>query len=263
MFVKPDNKLAKPNNKLMAGRVVLVTGASRGIGAATAKLLASQGAAVAINYHSSSEAAASVLKEIQAEGGKGLTIQADVKDEAQVAAMVRQVSETFGSIDTIVLNASIKFVTASFEAYQWSDFEAKLVGEIKAAFNCCKAVTPTMIERGKGCIIAVSSAASRLPKEGLIAHNTAKSGIDAFVKSLALELGPHGIRVNAVAPGLTQTDTASTIPEAIKDTARQMTPLRKLAKPDDIAKAILLLASSEANFITGAYLPVSGGIQML
>ncbi|MEM6404325.1 MAG: SDR family oxidoreductase, partial [Cyanobacteria bacterium P01_D01_bin.116] len=98
---------------------------------------------------------------------------------------------------------------------------------------------------------------------GLISHNTAKSGIDGFVKSLALELGPHGIRVNAVAPGLTQTDSTASIPQVMKDAAIGMTPLRRIAEPDDIARAILLLASSEANFITGAYLPVSGGIQML
>ena len=263
MLTQSNNHLTQSKNKLMAGRVVLVTGASRGIGAATAKLLASQGAAVGVNFHSNSSAASSVLEEIEAEGGKAITVKADVKDEAQVEAMIQQVSEEFGSIDTLILNASIKFATAPFVEYKWSDFEEKLVGELKAAFYCCKAVAPSMVERKQGCIVVTSSAASRIPTPGLISHNTAKSGIDGFVKSLALELGPHGIRVNAVAPGLTQTDATATIPQVMKDAAIQMTPLRRIAKPDDIAKAILLLASSEANFITGAYLPVSGGIQML
>lgn len=263
MLAQSNNQSVQSNNKLMAGRVVLVTGASRGIGAATAKLLASQGAKVGINYYGNSPAASSVLEEIEAGGGKAVTVKADVKDEAQVEAMVQQVSEAFGPIDTLVLNASIKFATASFLEHKWSDFEEKLVGELKAAFYACKAVAPSMIEQQQGCIVAISSAASRIPTPGLISHNTAKSGIDGFVKSLALELGPHGIRVNAVAPGLTQTDSTASIPQVMKDAAIGMTPLRRIAEPDDIARAILLLASSEANFITGTYLPVSGGIQML
>ena len=250
-------------SKLMKDRVVLVTGASRGIGAATAKLLGRHGAAVGVNYYSSETAAQEVVDAIASEGGKALAVKADVQDSQQVEAMVKQVSEAFGSIDTLVLNANASFAIAPFVDHKWEDFEAKLLGELKGAFFPCKAVVPSMIEHKRGCIIAVSSAASRQASEGFCSHSTAKSGLDGFVKSLALELGPHGIRVNAIAPGLTVTDATAFIQQEHKDAVAQMTPLRRNGLPEDVASAILLLASEEARFITGAYLPVNGGIQML
>lgn len=250
-------------SKLMTDRVVLITGGSRGIGAATAKLLGRHGAAVGVNYFSSEAAAQQVVDEISSEGGKALAVKADVRDPHQVEAMVQQVSEAFGPIDTLVVNANASFAIAPFVDYNWEDFETKLLGELKGAFFPCKAVVPSMIEHKRGCIIAVSSGASRHASPGFCAHSTAKSGLDGFVKSLALELGPHGIRVNAIAPGLTVTDATAFIPQEQKDAAAQMTPLRRNGLPEDVASAILLLASEEARFITGAYLPVSGGIQML
>lgn len=250
-------------SKLMTGRVALVTGASRGIGAATAQLLARHDAAVGVNYHGNEAAAQQVVDAIAAEGGKAVAVKADVRDAAAVEAMVQQVTEALGSIDTLVLNANASFAIAPFVEYLWEDFEAKLLGELKGAFYPCKAVVPSMIEQKRGCIIAVSSGLSRYPSEGFCVHSTAKSGLDAFVKSLAVELGPHGIRVNAVAPGLTLTDATAFQPQEQKDTSAQMTPLRRNGLPEDVASAILLLACEEARFITGAYLPVSGGIQML
>lgn len=249
--------------KLMTDRVVLVTGASRGIGAATAKLLARHGAAVGVNYYGNEAAAQQVVDAITAEGGRALAVRADVKNSSQVEAMVDTVAQEFGSIDTLVLNAGGHFAVAPFLEYRWEDFEAKLLGEMKAAFYPAKAVAPSMVEQKRGSIIAVSTGMSRYPSEGFIALGTAKSALDAFVKSLALELGPHGIRVNAVAPSLTLTDAAAFTPQEQKDAISQMTPLRRNGLPDDIAGAILLLASEEARFITGAYLPVGGGILML
>ncbi len=250
-------------SKLMTGRVVLITGASRGIGAATTKLLASQGAAVGVNYFGSEAAAQQVVDAIATAGGKALAVKADVQDSSQVEAMVQQVTEAFGFIDTLVINANASFAIAPFVEYRWEDFEAKLLGEMKGAFYPCKAVVPSMIEQKRGCIIAVSSGLSRYPSQGFCAHSTAKSGLDAFVKSLAVELGGHGIRVNAVAPGLTLTDATAFQPQEQKDLSAQMTPLKRNGLPEDVAGAILLLASEQARFITGAYLPVSGGIQML
>ncbi len=250
-------------SKLMTGRVALITGASRGIGAATAKLLANHGAAVGVNYFGSEAAAQQVVDAIAAANGKALAVKADVRDSSQVEAMVQQVTEAFGFIDTLVINANASFAIAPFIDYRWEDFEAKLLGELKGAFHPCKAVVPSMIEQKQGCIIAVSSGLSRYPSEGFCAHSTAKSGLDAFVKSLAVELGPHGIRVNAVAPGLTLTDATAFQPQEQKDLSARMAPLGRNGLPEDVAGAILLLASEEARFITGAYLPVSGGIQML
>lgn len=249
--------------KLLQDQVVLVTGASRGIGAATAKLLASHGAAVGVNYYSSESAAQEVVDDIKKDGGKAIAIKANVTEMPEVEFMVQQVTEAFGAIDTLVLNANASFAIAPFLDHKWEDFEAKLLGELKGAFYPCKVVAPSMVEHKRGCIIAVSSVSGRYASEGFISHTTAKSGLDGFVKSLALELGPHNIRVNAVAPGLTATDATSFIPQEQKDNVAQMTPLRRLGQPEDIAGAILLLASEQARFITGSYLIVNGGLQMI
>lgn len=248
---------------LLENRVVLVTGASRGIGAATAKLLAANGAAVGVNYFRSEAPARALVAEIEAVGGRGVALAADVRDRMQVEAMVATLATTFGPVDTLVVNASIGFPVKPFTDFEWADFEAKLIGEMKAAFNCCQAVTPSMIARRQGCIIAISSGLSRHAGPGFVAHSTAKSGLDAFVRALALELGPHGIRVNTVAPGLTLTDATAWIPEEHKEASAMATPMGRNGLPEDIAGAVLMMASDYSGFVTGSYLPVSGGVLML
>jgi len=248
---------------LLKDRVVLVTGASRGIGAATAKLLAAHGASVAVNYFTSEDAANQVVGAITAEGGRAQAFPADVRDRGQVDAMVDKVTAAFGPVDTLVSNASIGFPVTPFVEFSWDDFEAKLTGELKAAFFCCQAVVPAMIKRGSGDIIAISSGLSRHAGPGFVAHSTAKSGLDAFVRALALELGHHGIRVNTIAPGLTLTDATAHIPEQQKKAAAEHTPLGRNGLPEDIAGAVLMMASRHCGFVTGTYLPVSGGTLML
>lgn len=249
--------------KLLQNRVALVTGASRGIGAATAKLFAHHGAAVGVNYYSSESAAQEVVKAIAAEGGKALAVKGDVREFEQVEAMVQQVTDALGAIDTLVLNANALFKPTPFTEYKWEDFEAKLVGELKSAFYPCKAIVPSMIDHKRGCIIAVSSVAARYFIEpGMIAHSTAKSGLDAFVKSLAVELGTHNIRVNAVAPGVTITDALSSMPQEWIDRMAQQNPLGRNGTPEDVAGAILMLAIEAAGFVTGTYLMVNGGAQI-
>jgi 3-oxoacyl-[acyl-carrier protein] reductase len=242
--------------------VGVVRGASRGFGAATAKRLARAGAAVAVNYFQSETAAGEVVAAIRESGGTAAAFRADVRDAAQCEAMAREVREKLGRVDALVLNASITFPIVPFLSYRWEEFEAKLTGELRAAFFCCKAFAPDMVERRRGAIVAVSSGLSRQPGEGFCAHSTAKSGLDAFAKSLALELGPHGVRVNVVAPGLTLTDATSFLPQKDKDGIAQMTPLKRNALPEDVAGAVLFLVSEEARFVTGTYLPVSGGAHM-
>ena len=248
---------------LLKGRVVVVTGASRGIGAASARLLARHGAAVGVNYFQSGEKARKVVADIQAEGGKAVALKADVRDRAQVDAMAREAAKALGPVDTLVVNASISFPIVPFLEYRWEDFEAKLSGELKAAFFCCKAFIPPMVERKTGCVIGISSGLSRHPGNGFCAHSTAKSALDSFMKSLAFELGPKGIRVNVVAPGLTDTDATAFQSKEEKDYVARMTPLKRIGLPEDVAGAVLFIASDEARFVSGAYIPVSGGIQMI
>ena len=247
---------------LLSNKVALITGSSRGIGAATAKIFAENGAAVVVNYVAHSNAADAVVADITNSGGKAIAIQADVADPAQVKTMVSRATSELGNIDILVLNASITFPVVPFVDFKWEDFEYKLTRELKAAFFCCKEVVPGMIERNKGNIIAVSSGLSRQPGPGFIAHCTAKSGLDSFAKSLALELGPNGIRVNVIAPGLTVTDATAFTPEEMKQMIAANTPLRRLAQPEDVAGGILMLASDHSEFISGTYTPVSGGSQM-
>ncbi len=248
---------------LLEGRTVLITGASRGIGAATARLLGAQGAAVAVNYFHSEPAARGVVGDITAGGGRAAAYGADVRDENAVRGMVQRVEDELGPLDTLVVNASIGFPIKPFLDYEWSEFEAKLNGELKAAFCVSKAVVPGMIARKGGCIIGISSGLSRHPGHGFSAHSTAKSGLDGLMKSLALELGPHGVRVNVVAPGLTITDATAGMPQERRDQVARMTPLGRVAQPEDVAGAVLMLASGHAGFVSGAYLTPSGGIQML
>ncbi|WP_242394920.1 SDR family NAD(P)-dependent oxidoreductase [Anaeromyxobacter oryzisoli] len=248
---------------MMKNRVALVTGASRGIGAAVAKRLARHGAAVAVNYLQNEAAARAVVEEIRRGDGRAVAVRADVRDPAQVQAMVAEATAALGPVDTLVVNASIGFPIRPFLDYEWADFQAKLVGELGAAFHCCKAVLPGMIARRSGCIVAISSGLSRHPGPGFVAHSTAKSGLDAFVRALALELGPSGVRVNAVAPGLTDTDATANQPAAQKEAIARLTPLGRNGVPDDVAGAVLMIASDAGRFLTGAYVPVSGGALMI
>ena len=247
----------------MKGKVALVTGASRGIGRATAQLLAAEGAAVAVNYFQSESAARAVVDEITQAGGRALAVRADVRDEVQVRAMVAEVEASLGPVDLLVGNASIGFPVKPFTQFTWEEFEAKLTGELKSIFFCCQAVLPGMIERKSGSIIAISSTLSRHPSPGFIVHSTAKSGLDAFVRSLAEEVGPFCVRVNVVAPGLTLTDATAWLPEEQKAMIGEMAPLKRVALPEDIAGAVLAVASDHSRFVTGCYIPVSGGLLML
>ncbi len=248
---------------LLKGKVALVTGASRGIGAATAIKLAEHGAAVAVNYNQSEEKAAEIVDTIRKTNGRAFAVKANVFNREESEQMVREVEQELGKIDVLVLNAGANFKNAPFMEQTWEDFEKKILHEVKGSFWTLKVVLPSMMERKTGSVIIVSSGLSRRPNIGFSAHSTAKSALDAFAKSLAFEMGPSGIRVNVVAPGLTLTDATRFMPEERKKTSVRITPLRRLGLPEDIAGAVLFYASDEAKFITGNYLPVNGGQMML
>jgi 3-oxoacyl-[acyl-carrier protein] reductase len=218
---------------------------------------------VAVNYVKNKAAADAVVKAISDSGGKAIAIQADARKGDEVSAMIRRTVKELGPIDILVLNAGMSVPFKSFAELSYEEFEGKVMGEMQCFFYALKEVIPSMIERKKGCIIGISSGLSRYPGFGFSAHTTAKSAVDGLMKSLALELGPYGIRVNTVSPGLTMTDATSRLPRERVEAAANSTPLRRVGWPDDIAGAVLMLVSDDARFITGTYLPVSGGQLML
>ncbi len=249
--------------RLLENKVALVTGASRGIGEAIALLLARSGARVAINFRESERRAGELKALIEAEGGTAVTVQADVTRADEVRRLVAEVRGSLGPVDVLVANASISFKKRAFVDYEFSDLEHKVSSELKAVFYPCQAVVPDMLERQSGSIIAISSTLSKHASGGFAAQSSAKAALDAFVRSLAVELGPEGIRVNTVAPGVTLTEAAANMPHEHKAMAAAQTALRRNGTADDMAGAVLYLASDLSRFMTGCYLPVDGGITML
>lgn len=247
---------------MLKDKVAVVTGSSRGIGAAIAQELARNGAKVLVNYTANREQGQKVVADIVAAGGRAMLARADVTVRADVEAMVRAAQAELGPVEILVNNANMSFPITPFAEYRWEDFERKLTSELKSSFFTCQAVVPGMIARRSGCIVNVSSSLSRVPGPGFIAHSSAKSALDAFSKSLALELGPHGIRVNVVAPGLTLTDATRHQPRQMHEAIAAHTPLRRIAEASDIAGAVAFFCSDQARFVTGTYLPVCGGAQM-
>lgn len=245
------------------GRVVLVTGASRGIGAAMAQAIGAHGASVIVNYHGSRDKAEAVLAAIRASGGDGMTRQADVRDAAAVDAMVAAAIERFGRVDVLINNASIGFPVKPFVELTWEEVNAKITGEVQALYNCSQAVLRDMVRRKAGKLVFVSSSLSRQPGGGFAAHAGAKSAVDAMAKVMALELGPMGITANVIAPGLVKTDATAEQPAEMHAQIAAITPLRRVGMPDDVAGAAVFLASSLSDYMTGQYFLVNGGSYMV
>ncbi|NBJ14246.1 MAG: SDR family oxidoreductase [Dehalobacter sp. 4CP] len=245
------------------GKVAVVTGGARGIGSATCKTLASRGAKVVVNYMSNSSAADQVVADIKAAGGEAVAIKADVRSQEQVEKMITEAKNQFGRIDILVNNASMNFVVKPFLYMSWEEFSQKLNDELQASFVTTKAVIPTMLEQKSGRIVYVSSNMSKVAGPAFIAHGTAKGGLDSFVKYIAQEFGPNGITANVVGPSLIETDGSAGVPDEARKMMIGHTPLRRLGVPQDVAGVIAFLASDDSCYVTGTYIPVSGGQLML
>jgi 3-oxoacyl-[acyl-carrier protein] reductase len=242
-------------------RAILVTGASRGIGAATAIALGRLGHRIVINYLLSRERAEQVASSIHESGGLGLTFCADVNDGTAVRNMITDAEDRLGlPIDVLVNNASGSTRQKPLLEHEWADMEAHLGTQVKGALNCIRAVAPGMIERGRGRIISIGSTYTwGAPPANLAGYVTAKAALAALTKCAAVELGPHGVRVNMISPGMTETDLISNVPERIRKVFAMQTPLRRLALPEDVAAAVAMLVSPAGDFIHGADIPVAGG----
>jgi len=244
-------------------RVALVTGASSGIGAETARLLASRGIRVVVNYLHNHDAAKEVVTDIEKAGGTAAAVQADVRDPAAVQAMIECVRNTWGGVDVLVHNALTPYAIKSFQDMTWPELGGKLDDELKAAYVVTKAVLPDMTEHG-GRIIFIGTGLSRRPRAGMIALGTAKAALAQFARYLAQELGPQGITVNVVEPGPVAETRISA--QVFDDdlTKRQVaaTPMGRLARPRDVAQAVAFFASEDNDFITGSTTAVNGGMAM-
>lgn len=252
----------KPMANLLTGQVALVTGASRGIGRAIADTLAAHGATVWINYNRSQASAESLAAAIKEQDGSAFTVKADVTKDDEVAAMIETVARQDG-LDILVNNAGPKIHSASFEELGWADMQAALEQIIGGVFRVTQAALPHLTTK-RGKIVNVLAAAVL----GRTAHNwlpyiTAKGALLSFSKNLAQELGPRGVRVNMVSPSLVDTDLVSNIPEKVRQMTVGRTPLRRLATAEDVAGAVLFLASPYAEFVTGDNMLVTGGEVML
>ena len=243
---------------------VIVTGASRGIGAAVARALAEAGHPVVVNCAASIEQAQDVADGIIADGGKALAVVADVADEAAVAAMVDATVKEFGVLAGVVNNASPSIETVDFLDLDWAAMQRHLDVQVKGAFTLCRQALPHMLASGQGgCVVNVASVAARnLPPAKQTPYVVAKAALAQLTRCLAVEFGPKGVRVNSVSPGMTDTDLIAGFPEKARMVNAMQAPLRRLAEPADIAGAVAFLFSPGAGHITGVDLPVCGGIVM-
>lgn len=239
-------------------KVAFITGSGRGIGRVTALTFAREGARVVV-ADINKEAAEAVAAEINANDGKALGIQVDVSQADSVEAAITAANEWGGGIDIQINNAGITR-DARMQKMSEAQWDAVINVNLKGVWLCARAVAPIMIAQGRGCILSTSSIVALHGNFGQSNYVATKAGVIGMTKTWARELGPHGIRVNAVAPGFTATEMIQTVPEKVLDAVKERTPLRRLGQPEDIANAFLFLASDEASFITGQVLSVDGGL---
>ena len=256
----------------LRGKVALVTGASRGIGAAIATAFAREGATVVINYLSNDAAAqqtvAACLEVGKDVGGVAWAVKADVGDAQAVQSMVDSIVLDAGGMDIVVNNAFRPYAfdpesRQRFDDLDWEHYQSQFDGAVGAAFNVCRAVLPLMRQRARGSIVNIVSNLVEHPVVAYHDYSTAKSALVGFSRNLASELGPVGIRVNCVAPGLVYpTQGTQGSKESFRESLMAATPLRRLARPEDVAGPVLFLASDLGSFMTGQVLMVDGGLVM-
>ncbi|MGE7940907.1 3-oxoacyl-[acyl-carrier-protein] reductase [Lysinibacillus xylanilyticus] len=245
----------------LEGKVAVVTGASRGIGRAIALKLADEGAKVVVNYSGSQAKAEEVVAMIQENGGEAIAVQGSVSKTEEVTALMDAAAKTFGSLDILVNNAGITRdnLLMRMKEDEWDDV---LDTNLKGVFLCTKAVTRQMMKQRAGRIINISSIVGVAGNAGQANYVAAKAGVIGLTKTTAKELASRNILVNAIAPGFIETEMTDQLPDDIKQGMLTQIPLAKLGQPEDIAKAVVFLASDDANYMTGQTLHIDGGMVM-
>lgn len=245
----------------LKGRTAVVTGGSRGIGRAIVLALAEEGADVAVNYVSNEAAATQVIDEIEQRGRKGVAVRADVSDYEETRRMAGEVGKALGPVDILVNNAGVTsdktFVKMDHDAWR-----RVLSINLDGVFNCTKVFVGPMIERGWGRIVNITSVIGQIGNFGQANYAASKAGVTAMTKSLARELAGKGVTVNAVAPGFIETEMVDTIPERVRQRLLEQIPLKRFGRAEEVARAVVYLVSPDGDYITGAELPINGGLLM-
>ena len=244
------------------GRVALVTGGSRGIGRAISEQLAAAGARVAVNYRSDHGAAAETVAAIQSAGGTATAVAADVSNETDVDRLIADVDAALGPVDLLVNNAGI-FDYGDHHETTVQLWHRTIAVNLTSAFLVSWAVKDGMIQRGYGRIVNVASIAALRPRPNSIAYAASKAGMVGLTRSLAEGVAGDGVRVNAIAPGLIETDILADVDKGVLDELVEATPMKRIGQPDDIASVALFLLGDDSNFMTGQTLVASGGRVML
>lgn len=242
---------------------VLISGASRGIGSATAMLLGKSKCRVVLNYNSDKESAEELCQKLIEIGADAIAVQADVSDSIQVQKMVKKVVSHYGTLTGLVNNACPKIIPVKFLESNWDDYQKHIDVQLKGMFNCTKEVLPIFIKSSYGSVVSISSVYADMPALYFSSYVAAKSAIVGLNRSLALEFGPMGIRFNVVSPGVTDTKMISEIPEKARLLIKMQTPLRQIAAPEDVAGSIEFLLNEKSKHITGEIIRVCGGQVML
>jgi len=242
----------------LQGKVALVTGASRGIGAAIARRLAADGAKVAVNYSRSREAADAVVRDIRDAGGEAIGVQADLSDAAQVAAMIEKTVQTFGRLDILINNAAVS-EPATLDEVNLERFARHFDLNVRGLLLATKEAVKHMPAGGR--IINITSGIVKVRAAGNGVYAGSKAAVEAITRCLSAELGPRGITINCVAPGITDTDMlASAMPPEAQKALIAQTALGRMGKPQDIADVVAFVAADDARWITGEVIPASGGL---
>ena len=239
---------------------VLITGSSRGIGAATALAFSKAGWQVAVNYRHSEAQALEVCRQIEAFGGTALPIQADISGSREAKTLIETAVSSFGRLDALVCNAGIalpQMLLTDVTDDQWHNLFA---ADVDGVFFPVRAALPYFVRQKSGSIVTISSMWGQVGGSCEVAYSAAKGAVISFTKALAKEVGPSGIRVNCVCPGVIQTEMNAHLSPADLEALRQETPLETLGRPEDVAETVRFLCSEEARFITGQMIGVNGGM---